>query len=64
MSVLFSRSDGEVVVAVQNVDGTRVQSSFHSTASLWDVLTQHKLDSSPDGKEPCLSYIRQEVCVT
>jgi hypothetical protein len=53
--------DGEVVVAVQNVDGTRVQSSFHSTTSLWDVLIQHKLDSSPGGMEPCLSYMRLEV---
>ncbi|CAI7990501.1 Tether containing UBX domain for GLUT4 [Geodia barretti] len=53
--------DGEVVVAVQNVDGTRFQSSFHSTTSLWDVLIQHKLDSSPGGMEPSLSYMRQEV---
>ena len=49
-------------MAVQNVDGTRFQSSFHSTTSLWDVLIQHKLDSSPGGMEPSLSYMRQEVC--
>ena len=55
--------DGEVVVAVQTADGTRVQSTFHSSASLWDVLTQHKFDSSPDGMEPSLSYMRQEVYI-
>ena len=49
------------MVAVQTADGTRVQSTFHSSTSLWDVLCQHKFDSSPDGTEPSLMYMRQEV---
>ena len=49
------------MVAVQTADGTRVQSTFHSSASLWDVLIHHKFDSSPDGMEPSLIYMRQEV---
>ena len=55
---------GEVVVAVQTADGTRVQSTLHSSSSLWDVLIRHKLNSSPDGMEPSLSYMRQEVMLS
>lgn len=56
-----SPTGGDVVVAVQTADGTRVQSTFHSGTSLWDVLIRHKFDSSPDGMEPSLTYMRQEV---
>ena len=54
-------ADDSVMVAVQSADGTRFQSSFHSNTSLWDVLTHHKFDSSPDGMEPSLAYMRLEV---
>ena len=57
----LTSAGGDVVVAVQTADGTRVQSTFHSSASLWDVLIHHKFDSSPDGMEPSLIYMRQEV---
>ena len=50
-----------MVVAVQTADGARVQSTFHSSTSLWDVLMHHGFDSNPDGMEPSLTYMRQEV---
>ena len=50
-----------MVVAVQCADGTRVQATFNSNTSLWEVLSQQKLDSSPDGMEPSLVCLREEV---
>ena len=51
------------MVAIQTADGKRIQSTFHSSTSLWNVLIQHKLDSSAEGMEPSLAYMRQEVWV-
>ena len=56
-----SHTGGEVVVAVQCADGTRVQATFHSNTSLLEVLSQLKLDCSPHGMEPSLVCLREEV---
>lgn len=57
---LLCSADSEVVLAVQQEDGSRVQGKFPSTATLWEVLSQLNVVGD-QAAEPVLMYMSHKV---
>ncbi|XP_053713999.1 tether containing UBX domain for GLUT4-like isoform X1 [Synchiropus splendidus] len=56
-------SDGQVRIALQMEDGSRLQGSFSSGQSLWELLTHFpQISLSQAGSTPVCVYMRDEVC--
>ena len=54
---LHTYIDHNVVLMVQTAEGSRVQETFLSSVTLWEVLQHLKLDNV---KDPAIIYMRQQ----